>query len=184
MMHSWESALMFDAAFGITPPQLIPIQLPFVADDPWLALKFPDDHVIDSDRLLYTCAYAVAFDPNARQCGLLLDEWTEVIPVTQRDTAITFNYNRPDNEPPQSMLLVTSPSVTGTWQWDDLVAALVETLALAKKRAVEPSFLDPTVYSRFLPATVTASTSYAITISTALTAANGVFNAIEGGSNA
>jgi hypothetical protein len=184
MLHSWESALMFDAAFGIKPPELKPIQLPFVADDPWLALKFPDDHVIDSDRLLYTCAYTVDFDPNARQCGLLLDEWTEVIPVTTRDTAITFNYNRPDNEPPQSMLLVTSPSVTGTWSWDDLVAALVETLALAKKRAVEPSFLDPTVYSRFLPATVTASTSYAITISTALTAANGVFNAIQGGRNA
>ena len=70
--------------------------------------SIPRSYVIDSDRLLYTCAYSVAFDPNARQCGLLLDEWTEVIPVTQRDTAITFNYNRPDNEPPQSMLLVTS----------------------------------------------------------------------------
>ena len=184
MLHSWESALMFDAAFGIKPPELTPIQLPFVANDPWLALQYPSDYVIDSDRLLYTCSYSVAFDPNARQCGLLLDEWTEVIPATDRDTAITFNYNRPDNEPPQSMLLVTSPSITGTWHWDDLVAALVETLSLAKKRAVEPSFLDPTVYSRFLPATVMASTSYAITISTALTAANGVIGAIQGGKNA
>ena len=26
----------------------------------------------------------------------------------QRDTAITFNYDRPDNEPPQAMLLVIS----------------------------------------------------------------------------
>ena len=184
MLHSWESALMFDAAFGIKPPELKPIQLPFAEGDPWLALQYPENYVIDSDRLLYTCAYSVAFDPNARQCGLLLDEWTEVIPVTQRDTAITFNYNRPDNEPPQSMLLVTSPSITGTWHWDDLVAALVETLALAKKRAVEPSLLDPTVYSRFLPATVMASTSYAITISTALTAVNGVVGAIQGGKNA
>jgi hypothetical protein len=184
MLHSWESALMFDAAFDLNPPELKPIQLPFVADDPWLALQYPSDYVIDSDRLLYTCSYSAPFDPNARQCGLLLDEWTEVIPVTQRDTAITFNYNRPDTEPPQSMLLVTSPSVTGTWHWDDLIAALVETLALAKKRAVEPSFLDSTVYTRLLPATVMASTSYAITISTALTAANGVFDAIQGGRNA
>ena len=30
MMHSWEAVLMCDAAFGVTPPQLIPIQLPFV----------------------------------------------------------------------------------------------------------------------------------------------------------
>jgi hypothetical protein len=134
--------------------------------------------------VLYTCMYSEAFNPNARQCGLLLDEWTEVIPSTKRDTAITFNYDRPDNEPPQAMLLVTSASNTGQWTWPDIVDALVETLALAKKRAVEPAFLDPTVYSRFLPATVTASTSYAITISTALTAANGVIDLIEGGRNA
>jgi hypothetical protein len=119
-----------------------------------------------------------------RQCGLLIDEWTEVIPATTRDTALTFNFNRPDNEPPQTMLLVTSPSITGTWAWTDLVDALVETLALAKKRAVEPTHLDPTVYSRFLPATVTASTSYAITISTALAAANGVMDLMQGGSRA
>ena len=42
------------------------------------------------------------------------------------------------------MLLVTSASNTGSWQWADLVGALNETLDLAKKRAVEPAFLDPT----------------------------------------
>jgi hypothetical protein len=183
LLHSWETALMLETAFGITPPALTPIQLPFAANDSWLALQYPDDYKIDSDRLLYTCAYSAPFNPNARQCGLLLDEWTEVIPVAERDTAITFNYQRPDNEPPQTMLLVTPASSTGTWQWADLVDALVETLQLAKKRAVEPSSLDPTVYSRFLPATVTASTSYAITISTALTAANGVFE-LQGAKNA
>ncbi len=184
MLHSWESALMLETVFGVTPPALTPIQLPFAANDSWLALQYPDDYKIDSDRLLFTCAYSAPFNPNARQCGLLLDEWTEVIPLTERDTAITFNYQRPDSEPPQAMLLVTSPSATGTWQWADLVDALLETLQLAKKRAVEPSFLDPTVYSRFLPATVTASTSYAITIATALTAANGTFQLLQGDKNA
>jgi hypothetical protein len=175
---------MLETAFGIKPPKLVPIQLPYAANDSWLALQYPDDYKIDSDRLLFTCAYSVAFDPTARQCGLLIDEWTEVIPVTDRDTAITFNYQRPANEPPQTMLLVTSPSNTGTWQWADLVDALVETLQLARKRAVEPTFLEPTVYSRFLPATVMASTSYAITIATALTAANGVMEMLQGEKNA
>ena len=180
-MHGWEAALMLGSALGVTPQNLTPIQLPFAANDSWLAMQFPDDYAIDTERLLYTCVYSQAFTPNARQCGLLLDEWTEVIPAQKRDTAIAFNYNRPDNEPPQAMLLVTSASTTGEWAWPDIVDALAETLALAKKRAVEPAFLDPTVYSRFLPATVTASTSYAITIATALTAANGVMNLIEGG---
>jgi len=102
-----------------------------------------------------------------------LDEWTEVIPATKRDTAITFNYARPDNEPPQAILLVASASNAGTWQWEDIVGALNETLDLAKKRAVEPAFFDATAYSAFLPATVSASTSYGITIATPLTAANG-----------
>jgi hypothetical protein len=171
---------MLATAFDLTPPPLSALQLPFVPGDPWLALEYPQDYVIDSDRLLYTCLYSQTFNPAVRQCGVLVDEWTEVIPGTQRDTGITFNYSRPDNEPPQSMLLVAAASNTGSWQWADLIGALNETLDLAKKRAVEPAFLDPTVYSRFLPATVSASTSYGITIGTALTAANGVMTVLQG----
>jgi hypothetical protein len=183
-LRYWESALMLASAFGLTPPPLTPIQLPFAAGAPWLALQYPDTYVIDSDRLLYTCLYSQPFSPAARQCGLLIDEWTETLPATTHDTAITFNYARPDNEPAQSILLVVSPSIAGAWQWTDLVAALNETLDLAKKRAVEPAFLDPTVYSRFLPATVTASTSYGITIATALTVANGVMQVLQGARHA
>jgi hypothetical protein len=183
-LRYWETALMLATAFGLTPAVLTPIQIPFVSGAPWLALQFPDTYTIDSDRLLYTCLYSEPFDPTARQCGLLVEEWTEVIPATQRDTAITFNYARPDNEPPQTILLATSASNSGTWQWPDLVGALNETLDLAKKRAVEPATLDPTAYSRFLPATVTASTAYGITIATALTAANGAIDTLEGNANA
>ena len=183
-LRYWESALMLASAFGLMPPSLTPIQLPFAAGEPWRALQYPDKPEITSDRLLYTCLYSQPFNPAARQCGVLVDEWTEVIPATKRDTAITFNYARPDNEPPQSMLLVVSASNTGSWQWADLVSALNETLDLAKKRAVEPAFLDPTVYSRFLPATVTASTSHAITIATPLTVANGVIDVLQGGPHA
>jgi hypothetical protein len=171
MVRSWETVVMLHDAFGNNALDVVPIQLPFSVNDSWLALQYPDDYAIDTDRLLFTCAYSVAFNPNGRQCGLLLDEWTEVIPSMQRETAVTFNYQRPDNEPPQAMLLVTAASSGATWRWSDLVDALVETLALARKRAVEPAFIDNTVYSRFLPATVMASTSYAITIASALTAA-------------
>lgn len=183
-LRHWESAVMLATAFGITTRPLTPIQLPFSAGEPWRALEYPDTLPLTNDRLLYTCIYSQLFDPAARQCGVLVDEWTETIPATTRDTAITFNYDRPDNEPPQALLLVTSASSTGSWQWADLVGALNETLDLAKKRAVEPAFLDPTAYSRLLPATVTASTSYGITIATALAAANGAMAVLEGGPHA
>jgi len=180
-LRHWESVLMLAAAFGLTPPSLTPIQLPFSAGEPWRALQFPDTPAITSDRLLYTCIYSQPFNPGVNQCGIIVDEWTEVIPAATRDTGITFNFARPDNEPPQSMLLVVSASNTGAWQWADLVGALNETLDLAKKRAVEPAFLDPTMYSRFLPAAVAASTTYGITIATPLTAANGAIADLQGG---
>jgi hypothetical protein len=183
-LRYWESALMLASAFGLTPPVLTAIQLPFAAGEPWRALQYPEKPPITSDRLLYTCVYSQPFNPAASQCGVLVDEWTEVIPATTRDTAITFNFDRPDNEPPQTILLVVSASDNGSWQWADLVGALNETLDLAKKRSVEPASLDSTVYSRFLPATVTASTSYGITIATPLTAANGVMQRLQGGLNA
>jgi hypothetical protein len=119
------------------------------------------------------------FDKTARQCGLLLDEWTEVLPATTRTTGITFNFNRPDNEPPQAILLVTPASASGHWEWADLVGALNETLDLAKTRAVEPAQIDGTPYTMLLPATVMAVTLYGISITTSLAAANGVFRTMQ-----
>jgi hypothetical protein len=184
MLRTWESALMLATAFGITAPPLTPIQLPYEAAASWVALPYPSTYTIDSDRLLYTALYQPGFDATTHQCGLLLDEWTEVIPADTRDTAVTFQYSRPDNEPPQAMLLVTSPQNPGAWQWPDLVAAINETLDLAKKRAVEPAQIDPTIYSRFLPATVMANTTRAITIATTITAAAGAIQNLQGNLNA
>ena len=174
MMHAWEMTVAFASAFGRPEPSLVPMQLPYQSAAPWLALQFPSDYEIDSDRLLYTAHYAAPFDPTAHQCGLLLDEWTEVIPGTTKETGLTFNFDRPDNEPPQSILVVTPATGDGSWHWEDVAGALNETLDLAKKRAVEPAQLDATAYARFLPATIMAVTLYGISITTALAAARGV----------
>jgi hypothetical protein len=184
MLHAFEAAVMLSGALGQTEPLLVPAQFPFAANAPWVAMQFPPDYALDGDRLLYTAQYAMPFDKTARQCGLLLDEWTEVIPSKTRTTGITFNFSRPDNEPPQVILLVTPASASGAWQWDDLVGALNETLDLAKKRSVEPTQLDATPYAPLLPATVMAVTLYGISITTSLAAANGVFRNLEAARNA
>lgn len=146
MLRAFETTVALTGALGRREPSLLPVQLPYEAGAPWLALQFPPDYDITSDRLLYSAYYMTPFDKTSRQCGLLLDEWTEVIPATTRTTGITFNFNRPDNEPPQAILLVTPASATGRWEWADLVGALNETLDLAKKRAIEPTQLDSTPY--------------------------------------
>lgn len=183
-MRTWEQLLILTGAFGTSVPALVPIQFPFETAASWLALQYPDTYQFDSDRLLYTAHYSTPFDGTARQCGMLVDEWTEVIPATSRNTGITFNYDRPNNEASQSLLLVTPASASGEWIWEDLVGALNETLDLAKKRAVEPVHLDFTPYSCFLPATVMAVTYYGISITTALAASNGLFLNLESKINA
>jgi hypothetical protein len=179
-LHAWEQLVLVGGALGVTEPVLVPAQFPYEPGAPWLALEYPAaTYVLDSDRLLYTAQYVKPFVAGAPQCGLLVDEWTEVIPAGDRDTGIAFNFNRPNNEAPQSILLVTPATASGSWQWADLVGALNETLDLAKVRAVEPAQLDATQIARFLPATVLAVSLFGITISTTLAAANGVFREIR-----
>jgi hypothetical protein len=184
-MQRWEAATMLGEAFTGTDLELRPLQLPYHDDDHWLALAYPPDRVIDTDTLLYTAHFAVPFDAAAAQCGLLLDEWTEVIPTKEETTGVTFHYDRPNAEPPQVMLLATSPRLTGRWQWDDLVDTLHETFELARRRAVEPDHLADTEYARFLPATVSATALYPITIAMNYAVANQVYVRIPtGGLNA
>jgi hypothetical protein len=192
-IHHWEQLVMLTGAFGRTEPELQPIQLPYKVKDHWLALQFPYDpnpdpavkkdpaknYQFDGDRLLYTAHYSVPFDRNKKQCGLLLDEWTEVIPSDNETTGIAFHYDRPNSEPPQTMLLVTPPEFTGSWQWQDLVDALNETLDMAKKRAVEPKQIDATPYARILPATIMAATLYQISISANLAVNNKLIDALS-----
>jgi hypothetical protein len=164
-IRSWEQIVMLSGAFTGNEPDFTPLQLPVVAGDQWLALEFPPGAVINQERLLYTSHFAAPFDKSAKQCGLLLDEWSEIIPGPDTTTGVTFHYNRPGNEAPQSMLLLTPSAFRGAWQWADVVGAIYETLDLAKARAVEPVHVDTTPYAQFLPATVMAVTMRQLTIS-------------------
>ncbi|WP_435599761.1 hypothetical protein [Streptomyces sp. C10-9-1] len=182
--RQWEQAVLLADALrgaggllgdvhGVQDPELVPIQLPYRPDDHWLGMEFAPDTSIDEDRLLFTAHYADGpLLVGNQQCGLLLDEWTEVIPAEKETTGIALHYDGPDSEPPQAMLLVTPPVRTGNWNSDDLVAAISETLDLAKSRAVEPEHLDSTAYAHLLPATVMSATRQPITISTDLATAN------------
>jgi hypothetical protein len=164
-LHLWEDILFLTAAFGKMEPELHPCQFPFSSGEPWLALSFPSDTKIKGDRLLYTACYAKGIGgASGNFCGLLLDEWNEVIPDTDETTGVTFHFDRPDSEPPQVLLLVTPPDNTGSWKWKDLIDTLQETLDDAKRRAIEPDFVDDLAYSRFLPATVMQVMYYPIAI--------------------
>ena len=180
-LRAWEAVVMYSGAAGRAEPGLTPLQLPYRDDDRWLALEFPPTVDLGTERLLYTAHFATPFDASEPQCGLLLDEWSEVIPAADADTGLAFHYDRPNSEAPQAMLLVTPTAFTGRWQWDDLVDALNETLEQAKRRAVEPVHVDASPYAPFLPATVMAMTVRQLTISANLAINNDLAVFAEGG---
>ncbi len=163
-MGAWESLVMMAEGLRDGPAlDLTPVQLPYTPGDHWLGLEYPPDHEIAGERLLYT-AHAPGLDPTQPLCGLLLDEWTEVIPARQETTGLAFHYDQPNSEPPQALLLATPGASTGAWSWSDLVQTLHETLDLARLRAIEPDQVDRSPYAQFLPATVTAVTRTPVTI--------------------
>ncbi len=174
-VQAWENILLNAGAFDLVEPDLTALQLPHDDTNQWLALPFPSSASLDTETLLYTAHFAVPFTKGKRQCGILLDEWHEVIPAEKITTGLTFNYDRPSNEPPQAMLLVTPTDFRGAWQWADVLDAVNETLDLAKIRAVEPAWVDASPYAQFLPATIMAATYHALTISANLAANNAIF---------
>jgi hypothetical protein len=145
----WDHIRALVEAFNATSLELRPVQLPYRAGDHWLAVEFPETDAVTNepftilhDTLSVVAHGAAAFAPAAKQCGLLIDDWTEVIPTKEEVTGITFNYDRPNACSPQALLLAVTPAEKGHWAWDDLVGILNDTLQRAKRRAVEPLLLD------------------------------------------
>lgn len=175
-LHDWENVVLLTGAFGTMEPSLAPVQFPFKAAEPWLAMELSAAFELNKsgDHVLYTAAYAGgAFNKNAPHFGgIMIDEWTEVIPATKETAGLAFHFDRPNNEPPQSMLLVTPASAGRQWNWEDLKLAIPETFDMAKKRAVEPRDISASPLSRLLPATLMAFTTHAMSISSGLRVAD------------
>jgi len=140
-------------------PEKQVIQFPFAQDasgnsaDYWLGLEFPDGYVPSEDKLsvVITNAQQINNSSETPKAAILVDEWVEIIPNVNETSGITFNYDQPDAKAPNTILLAVTPQEKGTWNWDDLVYTLNDTLELAKNRAVEPEQLENTVFGQILP---------------------------------
>ena len=73
--------------------------------------------------------------------GLLVDEWVEVVPNTRETTALAFQFDVPDACAPQSVLIAVPPVPGQDWTAETLRRVLMETLDLAKLRAVDTESL-------------------------------------------
>lgn len=183
----WNMENIMSLSQGFKPNEFIdflPLQFPVKANNRWLAMKYiKDKDVVDykeeeerlfmdirEDNLLYTSCFATAYSADQFVYGILLDSWTESVPLKNETTGIAFHYDQPNSEPPQTMLLMVSPELTGKWNWENIVSGINETLELAKQRAVEPSMLATTPYAQLLPTTMVAVTTNMLTVATNLAA--------------
>ncbi|MCA9498225.1 MAG: hypothetical protein KC588_03425 [Nitrospira sp.] len=163
------------------PAPLEPLQLPFDEKAHWIAVEYPEVPIEQLDNpnvfvprgefLSIVRELPEGHDAADPQAGLLVDEWSEVIPSRFETTGIAAHYDQPNTEPPQCVLVAVSPTIEGHWEWNNLVETLVDTLDRAKRRAVEPDFLRTTPYMQLLPTVLSTFTSFPFgTISTNLAA--------------
>lgn len=168
-LHRWEIVRTLADALNEISLDLRPAQVPFRVNDSWLAVEFPEKDPnntdpedpdkpfgVSRDTLSIVAHGSSAFQIGVRQSGVLLDDWTEEIPTAEETTGISFRFNQPNAAPPQTLLLVVTPDQTGSWEWDDLVGTLSDTLRRAKRRAVEPAQLEEQgmAWNAFAPALV------------------------------
>ena len=172
-MHTFELIRMLNETFNANAFHLDPMQIPYRDNSSWLAVEYPSDTTIDHDTISLISYNPQGFTPSKDQCGLLIDEWPEVIPNKEEVTGISFNYNQPNSVPPQALLLAVTPEETGSWKWDDLVETILDTFDRAKRRAVEPDLLDqqigistllPALLSEFSTAKSSISLDYSLNI--------------------
>ncbi|MCB0629570.1 MAG: hypothetical protein R2824_19695 [Saprospiraceae bacterium] len=100
-----------------------------------------------------------SFEKNGQKTavyGLVVEEFSEHIPDEKVDTGVSFHYNAPDSEPPQSILLAVHPKSmmesSFFWSEDDLKDILYDTMDLYKVRLVDLEAMRD--YGAVLPMTV------------------------------
>jgi hypothetical protein len=117
-------------------------QIPDAANEPWAAVAAPLER--DRDRL---CLWLIGADlaGKAPVAGLLIDEFAEALPSGDQTTGIALHFDAPSSRPPQSLLLAV-PRLEGDvpepWTFEILCEAVLDTIELAKLRAVDPDLLQ------------------------------------------
>ena len=139
-------------------------QLPYQASDRWVGLPLKGGQPIAGGRLSLVLQASGPFDPGQALAGLLIDDWVEMIPSAKETTGVTFQFNPPDSFAPQSILLAVPAAPGKAWTVGDLQRVLLETLDLARLRAVDAEALGQT--GHYLPALYFAFNANNDTVST------------------
>ncbi|HEY6892110.1 MAG TPA: hypothetical protein VI300_30180, partial [Solirubrobacter sp.] len=172
-----ETARLYgEAGGGAQPLRLRVAQLPRRTGDRWTGLPATAAQPITSGRLsLVVQGSATGPAAGAPLAGLVIDEWTEVIPDRTQLSGLSFHIDQPVARAPQTILLAVAPDEAHVWSLANLEATVLETLDLAQLRLVDGEALaapsnTPAVprLGQYLPAIYLASAPAADTVTTDL----------------
>jgi hypothetical protein len=96
-------------------------QLPYGATDRWVGLPLNAGQQLPGGKLSLVVQSTAPIDVRKPLAGLLIDEWVETVPSATETTGIALQYDRPNAEPPQNILIAVPAGGGGAL--DGLVAA-------------------------------------------------------------
>ena len=176
-----ETALLYgEATAGGQPLKLRVAQLPRQTGDRWVGLPATAQQPIAGGRLSLVVQTATGVPPAGPVAGLVIDEWSEVVPDRTQVTGLSFHVDQPDARAPQSILLAVPPTEAHVWSLSALEATVLETLELARLRLVDgaalravpagppPPGAPPLRLGQYLPAIYLASAPASDTVTTDL----------------
>ncbi len=169
--------LTAEATGSPQPLRLRVAQLPRVAGERWVGLPAAAPQPVPGGRLSLVVQSAGTAPPPAgsRLAGLVVDEWTEVVPDANQLTGLSFHVDQPASRAPQAILLAVAPNESHLWNLAALEATLLETFDLARTRLVDGEALGSVPVGaaprlgQYLPAAFLAAPAATDTVTTDLT---------------
>lgn len=123
-------------------------QLPYRRNDDWVGLDGVDPEAGRLSLVAQLGTGSWSDVGTSTVAGILVDNWVERAPADEQSAGIAMEYDDPNQEPPQSILLAAPPA-SGGWTRGELETTLLETFDLLKIRAVDLDDLDE--LGHFLP---------------------------------
>ena len=135
-LQAWEMLATYHDWLREASLPFVAVQLPAAPGAKWIGGVFDD--TVAADDVVSIAMHGAPATYAVPMAGLLVDEWTELVPSPEETTGIAMHINRPNAVAPQALLLAVAPRQSGKWAWADLIAILHDTMDRMQLRAVEP----------------------------------------------